>query len=103
MPSCKEVARLIASEELADLGWSKRALVRIHLLRCRDCRRYAAQLRAISAAAQDRWDTRPADRQALEKLERSILERCLGASDANIENRRGHDPEPPATQETDPH
>ncbi len=103
MPNCKEVARLIASEELVDLGWSKRALVRIHFLRCRDCRRYAAQLRAIGAAAQDRWGTRPADRQALEKLERSILKRCLEASDANIEDRRGHDPEPPATQETDPH
>ncbi len=103
MPNCKEVARLIASEELADLGWSKRALVRIHLLRCRDCRRYAAELRAIGAAALDRWGTRPADKQALEKLESSILKRCLEASDANIEDRRGHDPEPPATQETYPH
>ncbi len=100
MPSCKEVARLIASEELADAGRSKRALVRIHLLMCRHCRRYAAQLRAIGAAAQDRWDTRPADRKALERLERSILERCLDASDVNTEDRRGRDPEPPA--ETDP-
>ena len=103
MPSCKEVARLIASEELVDAGRSKRALVRIHLLMCRHCRRYAAQLRAIGAAARGRWDTSPADRQALEKLESSILERYLGASDANIEDRRGHDPKPPATQETDPH
>ncbi len=103
MPSCKEVARLIASEELADAGRSKRALVRIHLLMCRHCRRYAGQLRAIGSAVQDRWGTRPADRQALEKLERSILKRGLGASDANIEDRRGHDSEPPATQETDPH
>ena len=101
MPSCKEVASLIASEELADAGRSKRALVRIHLLMCRHCRRYAAQLRAIGAAAQDRWDTRHADRQALEKLESSILELYLGASDANIEDRRTHDPEP--TQETDAH
>ena len=103
MLSCKEVARLIASEELANAGRSQRALVRIHLLMCRHCRRYAAQLRAIGAAAQDRWDTRPADRQALERLESSILKRCVGSSDANIQDRRGHDPEPPATQETDPH
>ncbi len=103
MPNCKEVARLIASEELANVGRYKRALVRMHLLMCRHCWRYAAQLRAIGAAAEDRWDTRPADRQALESLERSILERCLGASDANIEDRRGHDPGPPATQSTDPH
>ena len=101
MLSCKEVARLIASEELADAGRPQRVLVRIHLLMGRHCRRYAAQLRALGAAAQNRWDTRPADRQALERLESSILKRCLGASDANIEDRRTHDPEP--TQETDAH
>ena len=102
MGNCKEVARLIASDELADAVWLNRALVRLHLLMCRDCRGYAAQLRALGAAARDRWDSGVADRAAFEKLESSILERCLDASDANIENGRGRDPEPPATQ-TDPH
>ena len=102
MLNCKEIARLIASDELADAAWSRRALVRLHLLRCRDCRGYAAQLRAIGAAARDRWDSGVADRAAFEKLESSILERCLDASDANIENGRGREPEPPATQ-TDPY
>ncbi len=100
MPSCQEVARLIASEELADAGRSKRALVWIHLLMCRHCRRYAAQLRAISTAALERGGFGPADLQALKRLERSILERCLDASDVNIEDGRGRDPEPPATQST---
>ena len=99
MQSCKEVARLIASGELVDAGWLRRTLVRLHLLRCHHCRGYAAQLRAIGAAARDRWDSGP-DAQALERLERSILERCLDASDVNTEDRRGGDPEPPA--ETDP-
>ncbi len=103
MLSCKEVARLIASDELVDLGWLERILVRLHLVRCHHCRGYAAQLRSIGTAARHRWDTRPADRQALERLASSILERCLDASDANIEDRRGHDPEPPAIQRTDPH
>ncbi len=100
MQSCKEVARLIASEELADVGWLTRTLVRLHLMRCHHCRCYAAQLRAIGAAARDRWDSGP-DALALERLERSILERCLDASDVNAEDRRGRDPEPPA--QTDPH
>ncbi len=99
MQSCKEVARMIASDELADAVWINRALVRLHLLMCRHCRGYAAQLRAIGAAARNRWDLRVADRAALERLERSILERCLDASDVNTEDRRGGDPEPPA--ETD--
>ena len=98
MPNCKEIARLIASDELADAAWSRRALVRLHLLRCRDCRGYVAQLRAIGAAARDRWDSGVEDRAAFEKLEGSLLKRCLDASDVNIEDGRERDPEPPAAQ-----
>ncbi len=102
MPNCKEVARLIASDELADAVWLNRALVRLHLLMCRDCRGYEAQLRAIGAAARDRWDSGVADRASFEKLQSSILKRCLDASDMNIEDGRDGDPELPATQ-VDPH
>ena len=102
MPNCQEVARLIASDELAEAGWLFRALVRLHLLRCRDCGAYAAQLQAIGAAARDRWDSGVPDRKALEKLESSILARCLDGSDVKSEDGRGRAPEPPATQ-SDPH
>ncbi len=102
MPNCKEVVRLIASDELADAVWANRALARLHLLMCRHCRGYAAQLRAIGAAARDRWDPGVADRASFEKLQSSILERCLDASDVNIEDGRDGDPEPPVTQ-ADPH
>ncbi len=101
MPNCKEIARLIASDELADAVWSDRALVRLHLLMCRHCRGYAAQIQAIGAAARDRWDSSVADRASFEKLQSSILKRCLDASEEDIEEGRGRDPEPPATQ-TDP-
>ncbi len=102
MPNCKEVARLIASDELADAVWANRALVRLHLLMCRHCRGYAAQLRAIGAAARERWDLGAADRPAFEQLQSSILERCLDVSDVDTEDGRDRDPEPPATQ-ADPH
>ncbi len=102
MLNCKEVTRLIASDELADAVWSRRALVRLHLLMCHRCSGYAAQLRAIGAAARDRWDLGVADGAAFEQLQSSILERCLDASDVNIEDGRDRDPEPPATR-GDPH
>ena len=102
MPNCKEVVRLIASDELADAVWLTRAPVRLHLLMCRHCRGYAAQLRALGAAARDRWDLDVADRVAFEQLQSSILGRCLDASDGNIEDERDRDSEPPPTQ-TDPH
>lgn len=101
MLNCKEVARLVASDELAGAVWSDRALVRLHLLMCRHCRGYAAQLRAIGAAARDRWDLGVADKAGFEQLQSSILERCLDASDVNIADGRDRDPEPPAEQ-TDP-
>ncbi len=102
MPNCKEVARLIASDELADAVWLDRALVGLHLMMCRHCKGYAAQLRAIGAAARDRSDSDVADRASFEKLQSSILERCLDASDVNIEDERGRDSEPPPTH-TDLH
>ena len=102
MPNCKEVARLLASDELADAVWSERALVRLHLLMCRSCRSYAAQLRAIGAAARDRSDLGVVDNAVFEKLQDSILERCLDASDVDVKDGRDRDPEPPATQ-ADPH
>ena len=96
MMNCKEIARLVASDELADGVWSDRAHVQLHLLMCRHCRGYAAQLRAIGAAARDRWDLGVADRAAFEELQSSILERCLDASDVNNEDGPDRDPEPPA-------
>ena len=102
MLNCKEVVRLIASDELADAVWLDRALVGLHLMMCRHCKGYAAQLRAIGAAARDRLGSYVADRASFEKLQSSILERCLDASDGNIEDERGRDSEPPPTQ-TDPH
>ena len=98
MLNCKEIGRLIASDELADAVWSDRALVRLHLLMCRDCRGYAAQLRAIGAAARDRSDSDVLARAAFEKLQSSILERCLDASDLDTEDESDRDPEPPVTQ-----
>ncbi len=103
MPTCKEVADLIASEALVNTGLPKRALVRLHLLMCRDCRGYAAQLRAIGLAGRDRWKASPSDAPTLERLQRAILDRAIAASDRDVEASPTAEPDPPATQETDPH
>ncbi len=103
MLTCKEVADLIASDALVSTGLSKRALVRLHLLMCRDCRGYAAQLRAIGLAGRDRWKASPSDAPTLERLQRLIVDRGLAVSDRDVEERPSAEPEPPATQETDPH
>ena len=78
MVSCKELTRKIASDEFADAGWKERLAIRLHLLGCQHCRGYAAQLRAIGAAARNLLGSRSQDPSALERLERQILERSLG-------------------------
>ena len=78
MLNCKDVTRKIASDEFREAGWRERLLVRFHLLLCRFCRRYAAQLRAIGAAARELCRPLSQDPSTLERLERQILERSPG-------------------------
>ena len=77
MLACKEVTRIVAAEELDEAGWNRRLAVRLHLLMCRHCRRYAAQLRAVGKAARNIWGTRQADSEAIERLERAILKKTM--------------------------
>lgn len=49
--SCRNVARLLSSEQVTDLTLGKRAEVRMHLLLCRYCSRFARQIRQLSLAA----------------------------------------------------
>ncbi len=49
--------------------------LRLHLLMCRDCSRYAEQLRAIGAWARKRWGPQAEDPATLQRLEHDILER----------------------------
>ncbi len=73
MMSCRQVARRIASGQLADAGRGTRLAVRLHLLMCRHCRRYAAQLAAIGAAARNLLGETPIPSR---ELEEAIVQRC---------------------------
>ncbi len=74
MLTCKEVSRGIASDELERAGWGRCLAVRLHLLMCRHCRRYAAQIRAIGAAAKSLFERQEADVGTLKRLEKAILD-----------------------------
>jgi len=75
MPSCREVTRLLASEELAEAAAVRRILVRLHLLMCGDCSRYARELEGLGRAAREALRA-PLDSERLAALERAILERA---------------------------
>ena len=72
MIHCEEVARIVASGQLADSALGRRLGIRFHLLMCRHCRRFVAQLSAIDAAARKRWGAGSGDPVALERLEGAI-------------------------------
>ncbi len=69
MMTCKEVSTAVASDGAARLPWTKRVGVRLHLLMCRHCRRYAAQLAAIGSAVRRLYR----DEVPSKSLEDSIL------------------------------
>lgn len=75
MITCKEVARSIAGDDLEGAGPWHRLRVRLHLLMCRHCRRYAEQMRSLGAAARALFRTAEESGEDLERLERSILAR----------------------------
>ena len=75
MLNCKEVTRRLASGEWEEASWSQRLAIRFHLLMCRYCRRYAAQLRAIRATARNLWGPGSEDSDTLDRLESQILGR----------------------------
>ena len=69
MLTCKEVTTLISSDTLARRTWRDRMGVKLHLMMCRHCSRYAAQLRTITAEARRLY----ADLPRVSELEQSIL------------------------------
>ena len=74
MPTCKEVSRSIAADELSAAGWRQRLSTQIHLLMCRHCRRYSRQLQAIGEAARQVLSDTPPEHGGHERLRSSILE-----------------------------
>ncbi len=78
MLCCQEVARQIASDEFQEANGWHRFWVRLHLLMCRHCRRYAVQLHSIDETARNLWGPHTEDSSTLERLEREIMETALG-------------------------
>jgi hypothetical protein len=83
MIRCKEVTELVAGDALDGASWHLRMLVRMHLLMCRYCGRYAAQLKAIGRAARRAWTGNSEDLVRVKALERVLLDRVSGRITGN--------------------
>ena len=75
MLTCKEAATAIGQDDVRTVRWWRCLALRFHLLMCQDCRRYAAQIRAIGAAARHLFREHGEDPHLLERLREAILRR----------------------------
>ena len=83
MLTCKEVAKAIAQDELGKGGWRHTWALRLHLLMCRHCRRYADQIQAIGPAVRRLLREHGDDPKAVARLEAAILSDLTAKSDAS--------------------
>ena len=73
MVNCKDVATAIGRDEWRAAPPWRRLGLRLHLLMCPHCRRYAAQIRAIGTAARSLFREHGEDPKVLERLRETIL------------------------------
>jgi Putative zinc-finger len=53
MLNCRQITRLVSRSMDSRLAWHQRLAIRVHLLYCVWCRRYAAQLQFVRKAARE--------------------------------------------------
>lgn len=86
MLSCKEVSHDLLADVHKSAGIGRRIAIRVHLLMCDNCRRFAAQLQRMNATMRElRSDGDPAlgDEAAAQR----ILERVRTAKPADESTR----------------
>jgi anti-sigma factor RsiW len=90
MLRCKEVAHLLSSDAAIDGRLSDRLRIKLHLFMCKHCREYAAQLWMVSATGRRLGDEYVEEPEALEQLEKAILEQIdePGGSDPGTSKLR---------------
>ena len=74
MISCKNVARLLTSDQLQSQSWWKRMEVQVHLAMCLYCSRLARQLQQLRSGSRQLRDQFEADKE----FEKRLINRLSG-------------------------
>ncbi len=82
MLNCRDVARSLASGEQADGGRRPSLAIRLHLLWCRHCRRYASQLALLGRATKKTMQHGPEELELKRRLEKTLLGGDGGSSES---------------------
>jgi hypothetical protein len=80
MLSCKDIAQTVSIEDVVPVGWRQRLALKLHLMMCRHCRRYAQQMQTLGDAARRVFQHPPGEPSSpeapenLTKLQSDILD-----------------------------
>jgi predicted anti-sigma-YlaC factor YlaD len=75
MISCKQVARLLTSDQLESQSWWKRMEVRMHLAMCGFCSRLARQIAQLRSGARLAQEANEADPGMEDRVIRHLSQR----------------------------
>ena len=85
MLRCKQVTTIVAQDDLADAGLWLRLKVRLHLMMCRHCAMYAAQIRDLGVKMRERFRNEDEELDT-EELQRRILDSAARTTDEQDSN-----------------
>ncbi len=74
MVNCRDVARSLASGQQTDAGRRRSLAIRLHLLWCRHCRRYASQLALLVRVTKKSMQHGPEDLELKKSLQKTLQE-----------------------------
>lgn len=85
MQNCREMSYLIASDGLERATWPTRLMARVHLLYCKHCRRYAAEVATVDRVGREALGAESASPETVHRLEQSIMDSVLNEYDERQE------------------
>ncbi|MGE0041150.1 MAG: zf-HC2 domain-containing protein [Vicinamibacterales bacterium] len=74
MPTCRDITRQTTAYDEGGLPWTERLAFRVHILMCRHCSRYLAQMRRIRRQTAELFG-RPAPPAAKERALEAFRQR----------------------------
>lgn len=77
MLSCKEVVKIVSTEE--ELPFMKKAELKLHLMMCHHCGRYMAHLKMLKSSVIDLLSrkSKNVDESTLKKLEDDVIKKTV--------------------------
>jgi hypothetical protein len=82
MLACREVSRLVSSEDIGHVGLLRRLELRLHLMMCRHCRNYVRQVGLIGSVARRIWGSEGEGVENMAELERRVLKAVRTAKES---------------------